>query len=168
MLKYLKELIFLSLVILILDFIWIGLIMKTHYQKLVKEIQGEDIDFKPLPASLCYIVLIGGIYYFVVLGMKKSFDILNILSISIPFGLVVYGVYDLTSCTMLKKWDYLTTFLDILWGCFICTFSAIMVGLLRKLNGDEQIHIKNFNQNQNQKDNLDVNQNQDNSNQINL
>jgi uncharacterized membrane protein len=158
MLKYLKELIILSLVILLLDFIWIGLIMKNHYKNLIKEIQGDELEIKILPAIFCYFVLILGIYYFVILSMKKSFNILNILSLSIPFGLVSFGVYDFTSCTMLKKWDYFTTFFDILWGCFICSFSAISIGFFRKLMGDEEIEDQNINQNNNH------NHNQENSN----
>jgi len=62
---------------------------------------------------------------------------LNILSLSIPFGLVVYGVFDFTSAAMLKKWDYLTAFADVFWGCFISSFSAISLGVFRKYCGDD-------------------------------
>ena len=96
------------------------------------------MEFK-LPAAIgCYFVLIGGLYYFVVMRMKKNLDILNVLSLSIPFALTVYGTFDFTTASMLKKWDYYTAFADILWGCFICSFSSIMVGLYRKYYTDDK------------------------------
>ncbi len=136
--KFIKEILCLSVVLLILDIIWISVIMGKHYSTLIRDIQGEDLQFKPLAAILCYIVLINGLYYFVIMRMKKELDILNVLSLSIPFGITVYGVFDLTTASMIKKWDYLTAFADILWGCFICTFCSIVVGLYRKYSSDEE------------------------------
>ena len=135
--NYIKELICLSIVLLLLDIIWIGFVMNNHYSILIKQIQGEDLEFKPFAAILCYFVLIGGLYYFVIMRMKKNFDIFNVLSLSIPFGLTVYGVFDFTTASMLKNWDYLTAFADVLWGCFICSFSSIIVGLYRKYSLDD-------------------------------
>ena len=129
---FLKEFLCLTIVFLLLDIIWKGLIMNSKYLILIKEIQGQSLEFKPLATLLAYLFLIFGMYYFIIMRMKRYFDILNILSLSIPFGLTVYGVFEFTTACMLKKWDYFTAFNDILWGCFICSISSIIIGLYRK------------------------------------
>jgi uncharacterized membrane protein len=43
------------------------------------------------------------------------------------FGLVTYGIYDLTNRAILEKWSLRMTIADILWGCVLCgTTSMVM------------------------------------------
>ncbi len=43
------------------------------------------------------------------------------------YGLVLYGVYDLTNLAVLDKWSMRMTLADIAWGCVLCgSVSAIM------------------------------------------
>jgi uncharacterized membrane protein len=124
------ELAILSLVFLTLDGVWIGLIMRSHYNKVIKDIQGEDPDFQIIPAILCYLVLIGGLFYFVSQKIKK-FDLVHILSLSVPFALCVFGTFDFTTATILKKWDLITAFTDLLWGVIVCTSSVMVAAYLK-------------------------------------
>jgi uncharacterized membrane protein len=40
------------------------------------------------------------------------------------FGLIVYGVYDLTNYATLDRWPLALTLIDITWGMFICGTTA--------------------------------------------
>jgi len=144
----LKELALSALTFLALDGVWIGLIMSSHYSKLVEEIQGSKMEPSILPAILTYIVLVGGLYYFVIQRMSKKFDIWNILSLSIPFGLCVYGTYDFTTSTIFKKWDMTTAFLDVIWGITASSLTSIAVGYYRTCcpnkNLEEEDEAANF------------------------
>ena len=125
------ELAILSLVFLTLDGVWIGLIMRNHYNQVIKDIQGEEPDFKVIPAILCYIVLIGGLYYFVSQKIK-NFDLVRILSLSVPFALCVFGTFDFTTATILKNWDMTTAISDVLWGVTVCTISVMVAAYLKE------------------------------------
>jgi uncharacterized membrane protein len=36
------------------------------------------------------------------------------------FGLIVYGVYDMTNMATLENWPVRMVWVDICWGCFLC------------------------------------------------
>ena len=48
------------------------------------------------------------------------------------FGLVVYGVYDLTNHALLKDWTLSMTIVDMLWGTVACGISGFIVGHLAR------------------------------------
>lgn len=126
-----KELGISALTFLGLDAIWIGFVMKNHFSQLVEDIQGSKMEASVFPAILTYLVLVGGLYYFVIQRMRRKFNIWNILSLSVPFGLCVYGTYDFTTATIFKKWDMTTAFLDVIWGITASTLTAITIGYYR-------------------------------------
>ncbi len=109
-----------------LDSIWLMLIMKTHYDELITKIQGSPMEPNFIAAILCYIVLIGGLYYFVI-HQSKEFNVWNIISLSVPYGIVTYGTFDFTTATILKNWDLGTAFLDVAWGAVLCTLTSLSV-----------------------------------------
>jgi len=127
-----KEIAISSITFLVLDFIWIGFVMNNHFNKVVEDIQGSKLEAKIFPAILCYIVLIGGLNLFVIQRMNRKFDFLNILSLSVPFGLCVYGTYDFTTATIFTKWDMTTAFIDVIWGTTCSSISAFAVAYYRE------------------------------------
>ena len=46
------------------------------------------------------------------------------------FGLVVYGVYDLTNRAVLEKWPMRLTLADIAWGCVLCAATSAIMRLV--------------------------------------
>jgi uncharacterized membrane protein len=142
--KVLTELALAAVSFLILDGIWLAVIMKDHYSKIIYDIQGSALEANFIAALLCYFVLIGGLYYFVIMRIK-TFDILQILYLSIPFGITVYGTYDFTTSTVLKGWDLGTAFIDVAWGSTVSSITSILVLLVSsRLFPDEfePVHIR--------------------------
>ena len=43
------------------------------------------------------------------------------------FGLILYGVYDLTNLAILEKWTRSMTVADIAWGCVLCGSTAVLI-----------------------------------------
>ena len=64
---------------------------------------------KILPVALCYILLIFGLNFFI-LTPRRS------VSAAFALGIMVYGVYELTSYAIVKDWTIGTVFIDTLWG----------------------------------------------------
>ncbi len=113
-----------------IDSIWLLLIMKDRYQEIIMKIQHSPMEPNILAAVFCYIFLVGGLYYFVIIK-TKSFNILEILLLSVPYGLATYGTYDFTTAAVLKDWDLLTAFMDVAWGAVLCSLTSIGVLLYR-------------------------------------
>jgi uncharacterized membrane protein len=46
------------------------------------------------------------------------------------YGLVLYGVYDMTNYAMLDKWPLRLTFVDMGWGCLLCGVVGQIAGFI--------------------------------------
>jgi uncharacterized membrane protein len=108
MIKAVRELIISTIVILILDGIYIYLTLKLFSDQIIN-IQRVVMTFRPLGALICYILLIAGINYFII-HKKRSIPEAFFL------GLIIYGVYDSTNYATLKKWQSNIAIMDTLWG----------------------------------------------------
>jgi len=103
-----KEILILSIILLVLDITVLN-ILTPIFDKQINLIQGSPIRLNILSAILCYILLITGLYYFIILEKKTSFD-------AFILGIIIYGVYELTTKALLKNWKWQTVFIDTLWG----------------------------------------------------
>lgn len=93
---------------LLLDFIFLYSNRNT-FEKQVIQVQRVSLQMKPLGAILCYLFLIIGLYFFILRERKTPLE-------AFLFGLVVYGVYETTTYTLLKNWHFTTVITDTLWG----------------------------------------------------
>ena len=103
-----KSLITITIVLLVLDAIYLKLIA-NHFNQLLNNIQGSDLKLKIAPAILCYILLVFSIYHFIVKDKKPVID-------AFLLGIVIYGVYDATNMATIAKWTWKTVIMDTLWG----------------------------------------------------
>ena len=134
--KVIIDLLISTITFLVFDLIWIGIIMNSRYNDLVKKIQGEEISFNFIPAILCYILLIGGLYNFSI-SIINRFDIKKILYSAVPYGLATYGTYDFTSAAILKDFDIGTAFIDLAWGTFLVTIVSCITIYSRIIHSPE-------------------------------
>ena len=83
--------------------------MRNLFMNQIIAVQGSPIQINIGGAILCYILLVGGLYYFII---KDKHSILD----AFLLGIVVYGVYGSTNMAIIKKWNYQTVVMDMLWG----------------------------------------------------
>ena len=112
----LKTLLLSGIVMLFLDFLYLSA-FSNFFNKLVQSIQGSPIAFNPVGAILCYILLIGGLNYFIIDQKKPIKD-------AFLLGLVIYGVYETTNYAILKKWTAQSVALDTLWGAILMALTT--------------------------------------------
>jgi uncharacterized membrane protein len=112
------------LAFIVLDGIWLGVVMKNFYVTQLQAI-GRIVDGSLMPvwpvAVLVYPLLALGIDVFV-LPRAQAMQQAGLLGAL--FGLVVYGVYDLTNYATLAGWPAIVTVVDIAWGTTACAASA--------------------------------------------
>ena len=101
---------------LCLDFVYLST-FSGFFNNLVTKVQGYKIRFNIWGAILCYILLIGGLNYFII-SRKKS------LQEAFIFGIVIYGVYETTNLALLDKWSIESVVLDTLWGGILFTLTS--------------------------------------------
>ena len=120
----LKQITISAIAMLLLDFIYLSA-LSDIFNKLIFSIQGSKIKLNPIGAILCYILLIGGLNYFII-SRRKSLQEAFIL------GIVIYGVYETTNLALLKKWSPKAVALDTLWGGILFALTTKITYMLAK------------------------------------
>ena len=113
------NLIFLSLVMPCVDFIYLKLI-SNYFTIQVKNVQGSNIKLDYTATIFCYMFLILGMYYFIIVPNRSVFD-------AFLLGIIIYGVFETTNKALLKKWKWKTVFIDTLWGGVLFSITSYIV-----------------------------------------
>ena len=102
-----------SIVLVVVDFLYLSSTSK-FFNNVVKNIQGKEIEFKMLGAVICYILLVLGLNYFVLLDKKlgKKEKIIR----AIILGVVIYGVFESTNLAIFTNWTLNALLIDTIWG----------------------------------------------------
>jgi uncharacterized membrane protein len=127
-------------VFLVIDLLWLGVIMKSFYAAELGDLarrQGAALAPRWGAAILVYLLIPAGIVLFVRPLLGESATFLLAFGWGVLFGLVLYGVYDLTNLAILEKWRLRMTIADIAWGGVLCgTISVAMLAIERWLSND--------------------------------
>lgn len=122
----------------VLDFIWLGLLMSKFYNAELGTLArraGESLSPHWPSAILAYIVLVLGVALFVLPKFIDKPIGFNVFIWGALFGLVVYGVYDLTNYATLANWPLKVVIVDIIWGMFIYGSTALVASYIAKYFG---------------------------------
>jgi uncharacterized membrane protein len=114
-----------TLIVLIpIDFLFLGTIAKAFFTAQVGDMLGE-IRFAP--AILFYLLYVAGILVFVSAPAGATWQ--STLLYGALFGLFCYATFELTSLSLLKHWTWPVAIVDVSWGAFVNAFAS-MAGLL--------------------------------------
>lgn len=120
--EILKKLLLTLVVFLGIDFVWLGLIAKNFYDQ---ELSRFNRTLNLPVAFLDYFLIILGLVVFVLPRAAES--PLQALIWGALFGLIAYGVYDLTNLATLADWTIRMTIVDMLWGAIVCGLVSFIV-----------------------------------------
>ena len=110
---------------MILDGLWLGVVMKSFYRDRLAPIarMAEGGLAPNWPAAfLVYVALAIGIVAFV---MPRAADTASAAATGALFGLVVYGVYDLTNFATLAQYPLAVAMVDMAWGAAASAICAV-------------------------------------------
>jgi len=132
----LTDLIVLAVIVLVIDSAFLYL-AKDIFARQVMLVQGTAIKVNIPSAALCYLLIVLGLYYFVLRhiivpnatsaasaiqtmrlgdGMRAAFFL----------GILVYGVYETTTLAILRNWSPITAVIDTTWGGTLFTLSTYL------------------------------------------
>ena len=109
-----------AVLLLAIDAIYLKFIGGPFYSLAVKKIQGSEIKFRMYSAFIVYIILITGLYYFVI-GPNKTYKE------GAFFGLAVYGVFDFTNHAILDNYSLPLAMMDTIWGMILCGTTTFII-----------------------------------------
>ena len=109
------------IVLIPIDFLFLGLVAKNFFAAQVGDMLG---DIKPAPAVLFYLLYVAGILVFVSGPATATWQ--STLLYGALFGLFCYATFELTSLTMLKHWTWAVVVVDVSWGVFVTAVSATL------------------------------------------
>ncbi len=119
-----------TVILLLLDLIWISLYMGKKYETQVLDIQGTPLKINYTMAILAYVLMIIGLNMFVLPNIRKEHALEDSLKYGFTFGIVLYGVYDFTTGAVISKWDKKVAVIDILWGGFVYFIASYFGSIL--------------------------------------
>ena len=112
------------IVIIPIDFLFLGSVAKGFFTAQVGDMLGE---IRPAPAILFYLLYVVGILVFV--SGPAAATPPSTLLYGALFGLFCYATFDLTSLSLLKHWTWPVAVVDVSWGSFVTALSST-AGLL--------------------------------------
>jgi uncharacterized membrane protein len=112
------------LYIILFDIIYLS-IFYNKYNIMIKNITNSDFNISNyISFMLIYLLLAVGLYYFIILPNKS-------INEAFLYGLIIYGVYDLTCVTIFKKYDKTMALIDMIYGS---SLFAVITYLINKKN----------------------------------
>ncbi|HEY0331694.1 MAG TPA: DUF2177 family protein [Rhodopseudomonas sp.] len=112
------------LILIPVDFLFLGTIAKSFFFEQVGDMLGE---VRLSAAILFYLLYVVGVLVFVSGGRDATWS--STLVYGALFGLFCYATFELTAMSLLKHWTWPVVMLDISWGAVMTAVSATL-GLL--------------------------------------
>lgn len=115
-------------VIVTLDAVWLGILSKEFYKAELGAIarrQGDTLTPIWWAAVVAYLMLALGILWFVLPRVSGANPFSSAALWGFVFGVITYGIYDMTNYATLDGWSLRLVAVDMVWGGTICGLSTI-------------------------------------------
>lgn len=109
-------------VLLALDFIWLGLVMRGFYKSELGEILRERPNIAA--AALFYVVYVIGVVLFATSPALDGRGWTHALIMGGLFGFFAYFTYDMVNFATLRVYPVKVVIVDVAWGIFVSAVSA--------------------------------------------
>lgn len=113
----------------LLDVVWFMLILQRYFFDAMEHhlnIHHDHVELRWFPAVFVYVFLSLGLILFVLPPSTLLFA-LPVTVRGALFGLIVYGVYEMTNGALLSRWPISLMIADIAWGAFSSAATALVV-----------------------------------------
>ena len=105
--------------LLVLDSLYLT-VNKKFLESQLHSIQGKSMQLKVPGMVACYVIIILGLYYFILRQKRGILD-------AFLLGFFVYGVYETTNYATLNHWKADMVVMDTLWGGILFASTTFLV-----------------------------------------
>ncbi len=123
--------------VVLADIVWLFL-MKGFYSRELGELMrrtSEGLAPRWGAALFVYVLIPAGVVLFVRPHLGGTATATHALGWGALFGLILYGVYDLTNLATLEKWPLSVTLADLAWGGSLCALASLVMFTAEKWLG---------------------------------
>ena len=110
-----------------LDLLWMGVVAGSFYKNQLGALLRPSRDFAAnhwVAIVLIYVAIAAGVVFFV---LPRAGSTGQAALWGAAFGLVLYGLYELTNYSLLQNWPPAVLIVDTLWGAVICAATSAVV-----------------------------------------
>ncbi len=113
-----KALILIGTLLLALDLTYL-FVFKDFMLPILYKVQKAEVKVNIKSALACYIILVSGLYYFIIKKNAPPKD-------AFFLGMLINGVYETTNYAFFKDWSPLLVILDTLWGGILLSTTTVI------------------------------------------
>lgn len=106
-------------IFLAIDFLWLGVIMSKFYKDelgALARISNGALTPVTWAAGIVYVLIPLGIVLFALPRVSPDSMVATALFWGFIYGIVLYGVYDMTNYSLVSNWPLRMSLVDIVWG----------------------------------------------------
>lgn len=134
--ELLKTYLLLLPILFLIDYLWLGKLMGPFYLRELGPLARTDGSaFVPVvwAAVAVYLLIPLGICVFVLPLVPGQDFVLPALGYGVLYGLVLYGVFDMTNYALINGYSLKMALVDICWGGFLNSVATLAAATLRHL-----------------------------------
>ena len=110
-----------------LDFIWLGIINKSYFADMIKKLNcGGNVKTNWTSIIITYLVMAFTLYYFVFYLAEDDITLGTVVMRAIIAAMGTYVVFDFTLMNMASAWGWNDAIKDIIWGNVLYTTVAVI------------------------------------------
>jgi len=113
-----KALILSGIILLALDLTYL-FVFKDFMISVISKVQKTELKVNIKSALACYIILVSGLYYFIIKKKAPPKD-------AFLLGALINGVYETTNYAFFKEWSPLLVIMDTLWGGILLSTTTLL------------------------------------------
>lgn len=111
-------------VLLLLDFLWLGVLAKNFYKDQIGELMADK--FNIIPALIFYVIYPVAIIVFALTPGVTDMNLTKTLMLAAFLGFISYGTYNFTNYATLREWPLKVLLVDLSWGTFVTSATALV------------------------------------------
>lgn len=115
-----------SILLVLIDSVYLSMIGKSAFEKTVAAIQGSKLVVNMPPAIFTYILMAVILNYFIISANKPAFD-------AFILGFCAYGIFDFTNLAIFKNYTLKTAIMDTLWGAILFYVTTLITYKIKKM-----------------------------------
>jgi uncharacterized membrane protein len=134
--ELLKTYLLLLPILFLIDYLWLGRLMGPFYLRELGPLARTDGNaFVPViwAAVVVYLLIPLGIVVFVLPLLPAQGFVLPALGYGLLYGLVLYGVFDMTNYSLLVNYSLKMAVVDICWGGFLNSVATLCAAVIRRM-----------------------------------
>jgi uncharacterized membrane protein len=123
-------------VFLLIDLTWLGKIMVNFYKSelgALVRLEGDSLAPVLWAAIVVYLLIPLGIVLFALPRVDPQNVLVSSLSWGFVYGVILYGVYDMTNYSLLNNYPLRMAVVDIAWGGVLCAVVTSVAAMIDRL-----------------------------------